>query len=119
MYTVISTERFSKDVEYYFKKKRYFKIGEDIKEITDELEKGNLVGTEISGLKIKHDGHTYKVRTANTSASVGKSNGFRIIYYVIREDKQIFLLTIYSKKDDGENAVPDKEIRRLVEEYCY
>lgn len=119
MYVVIPTERFSKDVEYYVKKKKYFKIGEDIKEVTDELEKGNLIGTEISGLKINHDGHTYKVRAANASANVGKSNGFRIIYYVIREDKQIFLLTIYSKKDDGEDAVPDKEIKRLVEEYCY
>ena len=119
MYKVIPTERFSSDVEYYVKKKRYFSIDEDIREITIELEKGNFVGTEISGLKLNHDGHTYKVRVANSTAKVGKSNGFRIIYYVIKDDKQVFLLTIYSKKDDGEDAVPDKEIRRLVEQYCY
>lgn len=118
MYEVIPTERFSEDVEYYFKKKKYHKIGDDIKEVTDELKKGNLVGTEISGLKIDRDGHTYKVRAANSSANVGKSNGFRIIYYVIKDDRQIFLLTIYSKKDDGEDSVPDKEIRRLIEQYC-
>ena len=30
MYKVIPTERFSSDVEYYVKKKRYFSIDEDI-----------------------------------------------------------------------------------------
>lgn len=52
MYTVIPTERFEKDVKYYVKKKGFTHIGANIKVITDEMEKGNLVGTEISGLKI-------------------------------------------------------------------
>ena len=52
MYEVIPTERFEKDVKYYVKKKGFVHIGTDIKAITDELEKGNLVGTEIPGLKI-------------------------------------------------------------------
>ena len=66
MYTVIPTEQFEKDVKYYIKKKGFTHIGADIKVITDELEKGNLIGTEIPGLKIPTDGHTFKVRTANT-----------------------------------------------------
>lgn len=41
-------------------------IGADIKAITDELEKGTLVGTKIAGLKIPSDGHTFKMRSANT-----------------------------------------------------
>ena len=41
-------------------------IGSDIKAVTDELQKGNLIGTEIPGLKIPTDGHTFKVRSANT-----------------------------------------------------
>lgn len=52
MYTVIPTERFEKDVKYYVKKKGFVHIGKDIKVITDESEKGNLIGTEIPGLKI-------------------------------------------------------------------
>lgn len=119
MYEVIPTERFASDVKYYIKKKGYRKIGADIKEITDELEKGNFLGNEIPKLSIEKEGHTYKVRTTNSSANLGKSNGFRIIYYVIKDDFEIYLLAIYSKKDDGEDRVSDKEIRDLVEKYCY
>lgn len=49
MYTVIPTEQFEKDVKYYIKKKGFTHIGADIKVITDELENGNLIGTEIPG----------------------------------------------------------------------
>ncbi len=55
IYTVIPTERFEKDVKYYIKKKKFTHIGADIKAVTDELEKGNLIGTEIPGLKIPTD----------------------------------------------------------------
>lgn len=56
MYTVIPTEQFEKDVKYYIKKKGFTNIGADIKAITDELEKGNLIGTEIPGLRIRQMG---------------------------------------------------------------
>ena len=75
MYEVIPTERFEKDVKYYVKKKGFVHIGTDIKAITDELEKGNLVGTEIPGLKIATEGHTFKVRSANSDTKMGQSNG--------------------------------------------
>ena len=44
MYTVIPTARFEKDIKYYIKKKRYFHIGEDIRQITNELQQGHLIG---------------------------------------------------------------------------
>ena len=117
MYTVIPTEQFEKDVKYYIKKKGFKHIGADIKVITDELEKGNLIGTEILGLKIPTDGHTFKVRSANTDTKAGQSNGYRIIYYAVRDDEEVYLLTIYYKKDD--NRIPNnQEIIELVEKYC-
>ena len=117
MYEVIPTERFEKDVKYYVKKKGFVHIGTDIKAITDELEKGNLVGTEIPGLKIASEGHTFKVRSANSDTKMGQSNGYRIIYYAIRDDEEVYLLTIYYKKDD--NRIPtNQEIIELVESYC-
>ena len=117
MYKVIPTKQFEADVEYYIRKKKYLHIGQDIKAITDELEAGNLVGTEIPNLKMKANGHTYKVRSANTDTRVGQSNGYRIIYYVIRDDLEIYLLTIYSKKDDS--RIPsNQEIIDLVNTYC-
>lgn len=62
MYTVIPTERFYSDVKYYIKKKHFKLIGEDIKAVTDELQKGNLIGSELSGLKIESNGHIFKER---------------------------------------------------------
>lgn len=117
MYRVIPTERFSKDVKFYVKKKGFHKIGDDIKKVTDQLEKGNLIGDEIPKLKLEVEGHTYKVRTTNTDTKEGQSNGYRIIYYAIKDDKEVYLLTIYYKKDD--NRVPsNREIVELVEKYC-
>lgn len=117
MYKIIPTERFSADVKYYIKKKHYTKIGEDIRTVTDELQNGNLIGDEISGLRVESDGHTFKVRAANSDMKAGLSKGYRIIYYAVREDGEIYLLTIYSKKDD--NRIPNnKEIVGLVAKYC-
>ena len=117
MYRIIPTERFNADVKYYVKKKRYVHIGEDIKKVTDELQNGNFIGDEIPGLKVESDGHTYKVRSANSDMKAGESNGYRMIYYAVREDGEVYLLTIYSKKDDS-RAPSNKEIVELVAKYC-
>lgn len=98
MYTVIPTARFEKDIKYYIKKKRYFHIGEDIRQITNELQQGHLVGTEIPGLKISNHGHIFKVRSINTDTHSGQSNGYRILYYAISEELKIYLLTIILKR---------------------
>lgn len=117
MYTVIPTARFEKDIKYYIKKKRYFHIGEDIRQITNELQQGHLIGSEIPGLKISDHGHIFKVRSINTDTHSGQSNGYRILYYAISEELKIYLLTIYSKKDDN-NIPSDNEIISLVNTYC-
>lgn len=116
-FNVIPTDRFNSDVEYYLRKKKYTHINEDVKRITDELEKGNLVGDEIPNIQVEAGEHTYKVRTANTDTHVGTSNGYRIIYYVVKDDLDIYLVTIYSKKDS--NRIPtDKEIIQMILDYC-
>jgi len=96
---IIPTRNFNDNVEFYIRKKKYKKIYGDIKTVTDELEKGNLLGVKLEGLHIPEDTAVYKVLIANTSANVGKSHGFELIYYVVIEEK-IYLLAIYSKKDD-------------------
>lgn len=117
MYKIIPTERFEKDVNYLTKKKGFIHITEDIKAVTDELEKGNLIGKEIPGVKIGADRHIYKVRSSNTDTKVGKSNGYRILYYVVKSDGKIYLLRIYYKKED--NKIPtNQEIITLAEIYC-
>lgn len=113
-YEIIPTDNFQEDIEFYIRKKKYRKIMADIQPIIEELKKGNLVGTEIPELELPEDEHGYKVRAVNSSANMGKSNGFRVIYYVVKNDKEIYLLTIYSKKDTD---LSKTEIKQLIKEY--
>ena len=48
---------------------------------------------------------------ANTDTKMGKSNGYRMIYYAIKDDKTVYLLSIYYK-------IEDEDIIKLVKEYC-
>jgi len=48
MYTIIPTEKFKEDVEYYEKKKNFTNITNDINTVVQELKIGNLVGVPIS-----------------------------------------------------------------------
>lgn len=92
-------------------------ITDDIDNVVKDLELGNLVGDDIQDIDIPTDNHTYKVRAANSYTKVGKSNGYRIIYYVIKDDKEIYLITIYYKKED-KNIPTNKEIANIIKEYC-
>ena len=115
-FEIIPTKQFEDDLGYYLKKKKFKHILEDVDDIVKELEKGNLLGDAIPGL-VFDDNETVKVRIANTDTRVGKSNGYRMIYYVVKNDYEIYLLTIYYKKED--NKIPsNKEIEALVKEYC-
>lgn len=96
-YTVHRTKKFENDVKYYLKK-RYKSILDTIKDTTKEIENGNLVGDVIPNLKLPDGEDTYKVRAANVDTNSGKSNGYRIIYYAIKNDKEVYMLSIYSKK---------------------
>ena len=100
------------NVKYYIKRKKYKNILDDIGTILPDLAAGNLVGDKLEGIRIPENTAVYKVRIANTSANVGKSNGFRLIYYLAIED-EIYLLTIYSKKDD-ERIPNDEQIALIV-----
>lgn len=46
---------------------------------------------------------------------MGKSNGYRIIYYAVKSDYTVYLLSIYYKKDDRK-VLSDKEICELVKQ---
>lgn len=47
---------------------------------------------------------------------MGKSNGYRIIYYSMKNNREIFLLTLYYKKDNN-RVLTDSQIKNLVDEY--
>lgn len=115
IYEVIPTDNFNDDIKFYIKKKKFTKIMKDIESILEELSNGIFNGDVIADLHLENN--TYKVRSANSNTKEGKSNGYRLIYYVEELDKIVFLITIYYKKDDI--RIPtDIEIIKLIKEYC-
>ncbi|WP_436663527.1 hypothetical protein ACOALA_13365 [Alicyclobacillus acidoterrestris] len=113
-YNVIPTPAFQKDFKYY--KKKYKSFHGYMKDIVEELERGNLVGIEVDGLALPENESAYKVRLANPDANKGTSGGFRLLYYVVKDNGDIYLLTVYSKSDRED--IPRKEIAELIRRYC-
>ena len=109
---IIWSQPFKTDVKFYLKKKRYTKILDDIDTAVNEIQAGNFIGDKLEGLNIPPNTAVYKVRLPNSSINVGKSGGFRLLYYVAIADK-VYLVKIYSKKDD--NRIPsDAQIAELI-----
>ena len=58
--------------------------------------------------------NAYKIRIAIKSKGVGKSGGARVITYLITENKELYLLTIYDKSE-FEN-IDDKTLRKIIKD---
>ena len=56
---------------------------------------------------------TYKIRLAIKSKGKGKSGGGRVITYVVNDNKEVYLLTIYDKSE-FEN-VDDKTLKNIIQ----
>ena len=82
--------------------KRYRKIQSYIQPIIEQLQNGNLIGDQISGL----DFTIFKVRAKNSDIPTGKSGGYRVIYQVVSPEL-ILLLLIYAKSDQADVS-PDE-----------
>lgn len=75
----------------------------------------HLIGRPDAGAVIQRSGGVRKVRWA--ARGKGKSGGVRVIYYWLRDDDQIFLLTLYGKGEKEDlSAAELKRIAKLVEE---
>jgi hypothetical protein len=85
-----------------FKKlrKKFKKIDSDLKKLIPELQNNPKYGTSLGN-------NLFKVRVPNSSIPTGKSGGFRIITYLIVEEK-LFLVSIYSKTE--KENISDSEI---------
>jgi hypothetical protein len=86
--------------------------------LDDEAYRGlqsHLVERPDAGAVIQRSGGVRKVRWA--ARGRGKSGGVRVIYYWIKADEQIFLLTLYGKGEkENLSAAELKRIAKLVEE---
>ncbi len=53
---------------------------------------------------------------ANIDANRNPKNGFRMIYYVIKNNKLIYMLTVYFKKEVSN--LKQNEVKELIRKYC-
>lgn len=114
-YNVVPTKSFEKDVKQY--KKKYRHIAADLDEVIQELEKGNLLGRPIPNIEMADDDNNIiKVRVANSDIPCGERGGYRIIYYAIKSDGTIYLLSVYCKRD--KENISNKEIQKLIIDEC-
>ena len=75
----------------------------------------HLIEHPDAGAVIRGTGGVRKVRWR--SGGKGKSGGVRVIYYWLKADEQIFLLTIYGKSEKEDLSSQDlRKIARLLEE---
>lgn len=75
----------------------------------------HLVQRPDAGAVIQHSGGVPKVRWA--AAGKGKSGGLRVIYYWLKAEDQIFLLTLYGKGEKEDLSTSElKRIVKLIEE---
>jgi mRNA-degrading endonuclease RelE of RelBE toxin-antitoxin system len=86
--------------------------------LTDDQYRGlqaHLIERPDAGPISKESSGVRKVRWR--AGGKGKSGGVRVIYYWVRDDAQIFLITIYGKSEKEDLSSADlKRIVRLVKE---
>jgi mRNA-degrading endonuclease RelE of RelBE toxin-antitoxin system len=104
MFQIITTPTFEKNTRKIAKRDKLLHI--DLQNLFDILLLNPREGKPIGN-------SCYKIRVKNSSAKKGKSGGYRVISYCIKEDK-IGLLTIYSKSE-RENIFQN-EIDALIAE---
>ncbi len=90
--------------------KKYHNIRQDLQPVINQLEQGELLGDEISGIGYP----VFKLRVKNSDINKGKSGGYRLIYY-LKTLTGIVLLTIYPKSEQSD--IEADEIRNIITEY--
>jgi len=104
-YNVKILETAKKDVKKLFKK--YKSLKKDLLKLIEILEQNPHKGVHLGK-------NYYKIRMKNSDNQRGKSGGYRVIYYVINENKEIWIAKIYSKSEI--DNLPDEYIFSLIKD---
>ena len=104
-YSVIPIERFKKEAKRLIKK--YPSLKSELTELNETLSGNPETGTSLGN-------NTFKVRIAIKSKGKGKSGGARVITYLVTEEKEIYLLTIFDKSEFG--SIEDKILREIIQD---
>jgi mRNA-degrading endonuclease RelE of RelBE toxin-antitoxin system len=112
-YQVEQDDDFYNDVRRLTRKKGFRKLPGQILELEEQLTRGEFPGTLIRSTTTPKPYDLYKLRMPNLDTKEGKSNGYRIYYIVVTEQRIIVLLTIYYKKEN--EIVSDIYIDGLID----
>lgn len=103
-YKLIPSDEFKNNLKALHKK--YRNIKKDVELLAEELLKDPFQGTELGK-------NTYKIRIKNSDNNKGKSAGYRVITYIVKNENKIFLVSIYSKSK--QDNILDIELKEIVE----
>lgn len=102
-FSVIPSDKFKREAKRLIKK--FPSLKQELADLNSRLEKNPETGTPLGN-------DVYKIRVAIKSKGKGKSGGGRVITYVVTENKEIYLLTIYDKSEF--DSIDDKAIKSII-----
>ena len=102
-FSVIPSEKFKKEAKRLINK--FPSLKKELADLSATLTTGPEAGTPLGN-------NTFKIRLAIKSKGKGKSGGARVITYLVTEEKEIYLLTIYDKSEF--DNVDDKTIKSII-----
>ena len=103
-FSVIPTDRFKREAKRLIKK--FPSLKQELAALSTLLEKEPDTGIPLGN-------ETYKIRLAIKSKGKGKSGGARVITYLVTENKEVYLLTIYDKSEF--DSIDDKTIKVIID----
>ena len=103
-FSVIPTGRFKKEAKRLSKK--FPSLKEELAELSKTLTIQPDVGTPLGN-------DTYKIRLAIRSKGKGKSGGGRVITYLVNDNEEVYLLTIYDKSEL--DNIDDKMLKGIIQ----
>lgn len=104
-YRIIPVDKFKKEAKRLIKK--YPSLKDELIEFNNKLEQNPTIGTALGN-------NTFKIRLSIKSKGAGKSGGARIITYLINEQNEVYLLTIYDKADL--DTVEDTVLKKIIQQ---
>ena len=105
MYSVRAAGGFEREPKPLIKK--YASLRQELATLGEQLQENPTLGTPLGQ-------DCYKIRLAIKSKGKGKSGGARIITYVVTDNEEVILLTIYDKQIRG--TISEKELKELLDE---
>jgi hypothetical protein len=102
-FSVVPSDKFKKEAKRLIKKCPSLKA--ELAALAQTLSADPASGTALG------DG-MYKIRLAIKSKGQGKSGGARVVTYVVMEDGEVYLLTIYDKS--ALDSIDDKTLGQII-----